>query len=94
MHCNDDTMKKGTALEQWEHVFFEGGRKLSRPFTVVEDELQRKGVEEVLCRLGVEINDPTYHRGCGYSKFGSRAVVLHRLGSSCKLSVSVEREAA
>lgn len=43
---DDDTVKETSAMGQWGKIFFEGGRKLQRPFSVLEDEMQRKGMEE------------------------------------------------
>ena len=34
-----------SALGQWGRIFTEGGKKFGRPFSAVEDELQRKGME-------------------------------------------------
>lgn len=34
------------AISQWTKFFVEGGKKSGRVFTVVEDELQRKGMEK------------------------------------------------
>lgn len=34
-----------SALSQWSKVFIQGGMKLGRGFTVLEDDLQRKGME-------------------------------------------------
>ncbi|KAK3313025.1 S-adenosyl-L-methionine-dependent methyltransferase [Apodospora peruviana] len=45
MSSDDGSVKEGSPMNQWGKVFFEGGRKLGRPFTVLEDDLQRKGME-------------------------------------------------
>ena len=34
-----------SALGQWGKFFVDGGKTLGRPFTVVEDDLQRKGMK-------------------------------------------------
>ncbi|RSL58559.1 hypothetical protein CEP53_006104 [Fusarium sp. AF-6] len=33
-------------MHQWGKFFVEGGKKIGRSFTIVEDEVQRKGMEE------------------------------------------------
>lgn len=33
-------------MGQWGKIFLEGGRKLGRPFSILEDNTQRKGMEE------------------------------------------------
>ncbi|RYP67123.1 hypothetical protein DL769_005828 [Monosporascus sp. CRB-8-3] len=43
---DDGTVKPDSALQRWSSLFIEGGRKLNRPFTVLSDDLQRKGIEE------------------------------------------------
>ncbi|KAJ4413553.1 hypothetical protein N0V85_003515 [Neurospora sp. IMI 360204] len=45
-HSDDGSVKKGSALDQWPHIFWEGGKNLGRTFRVVEDDLQRKAMEE------------------------------------------------
>ncbi|CVL06217.1 related to methyltransferase [Fusarium mangiferae] len=36
----------GSALSQWERFFVEGGRKIGRPFTILEENIQREGMRE------------------------------------------------
>jgi ubiquinone/menaquinone biosynthesis C-methylase UbiE len=43
---DDGSVHESSAMGQWGKIFFQGGRKLGRPFSVLEDELQRKGMEE------------------------------------------------
>ncbi|EAA30121.3 S-adenosyl-L-methionine-dependent methyltransferase [Neurospora crassa] len=43
---DDGSVKKGSALEQWHSIFWEGGKKLGRTFRVLEDDLQKKAMEE------------------------------------------------
>lgn len=43
---DDGSVKKGSALEQWHSIFWEGGKKLGRTFKVLEDDLQKKAMEE------------------------------------------------
>lgn len=43
---DDETVPADSAMGQWGKFFIEGGRKIGNTFTVVEDELQRKVMEE------------------------------------------------
>ncbi|RMJ14417.1 hypothetical protein CDV36_005918 [Fusarium kuroshium] len=42
---DDGSVHDDSALGQWGEIFIEGGRKIGRPFTVVEDDLQKKAME-------------------------------------------------
>ncbi|KAI8665610.1 hypothetical protein NCS56_00997300 [Fusarium sp. Ph1] len=42
---DDGSVHDNSALGQWGEIFIEGGRKIGRTFTVVEDELQKKAME-------------------------------------------------
>ncbi|KAM5364974.1 hypothetical protein ACJZ2D_011234 [Fusarium nematophilum] len=42
---DDGSVEENSALGQWGNFFIQGGHKLGRPFTVVEDELQEKAME-------------------------------------------------
>lgn len=44
---DDGSVKKGGSLDQWGKVFREGGKKLGRTFSVYEEDIQRKYMEEV-----------------------------------------------
>lgn len=46
VHSDDGSVKKGSALEQWHSIFWEGGKKLGRTFKVLEDDLQKMAMEE------------------------------------------------
>lgn len=46
MQSDDGTVKETSAMGQWGKFFEEGGKKLGRPFSVLSDRLQRKGMEE------------------------------------------------
>ena len=46
VESDDKTVLPGSAMSQWQKFFVEGGRKIGRPFTVFEDKLQRKAMEE------------------------------------------------
>ncbi|KAK0702399.1 S-adenosyl-L-methionine-dependent methyltransferase [Lasiosphaeris hirsuta] len=46
IESDDGTVTNSTALCQWGKIFIEGGRKLGRPFTVYEDGIQGKAMEE------------------------------------------------
>lgn len=43
---DDGSVTEKSALAQWGKFFVEGGLLLGRPFTVFEDELQRKAMEK------------------------------------------------
>lgn len=45
-NSDDGSVKKGSALDQWPNIFREGGKKLGRTFSIFEDDLQRKAMEE------------------------------------------------
>ena len=46
--CSDKPggIREDSAMGQWTKVFFEGGKKFGRTFRVVEDDIQRKCMEE------------------------------------------------
>lgn len=46
MESDDGTVGPQSATSQWEKFFIEGGRKTKRSFSVVDDSLQRKSMEE------------------------------------------------
>lgn len=43
---DDGTVTDTSAMSQWANFFHLGGTKLGRPFTVVEDDMQKKFMEE------------------------------------------------
>ncbi|PKS08438.1 hypothetical protein jhhlp_005149, partial [Lomentospora prolificans] len=43
---DDGTVTEKSALAQWGKLFVEGGKKIGRTFTMVDDGTQRKGMEE------------------------------------------------
>jgi hypothetical protein len=43
---DDDTIKESSALGQWGKLFIEGAKKIGMSFTVYEEELQRKAMED------------------------------------------------
>jgi Methyltransferase domain len=43
---DDGTVADESAMGQWGKVFWEGGKKFGRTFRVVEDDIQRKGMED------------------------------------------------
>jgi len=45
-HSDDNTVEVNPTLETWGKLFREGGRKFGRSFTVLEDDLQQKGMKE------------------------------------------------
>ncbi|KAI3575621.1 S-adenosyl-L-methionine-dependent methyltransferase, partial [Fusarium oxysporum f. sp. albedinis] len=46
VESDDGTVLPGSALSQWEKFFVEGGRKIGRPFTIFEENIQREGMRE------------------------------------------------
>ncbi|KAF5691039.1 methyltransferase [Fusarium denticulatum] len=46
VESDDGTVLPGTALSQWKKFFVEGGRKMGRPFTIFEENIQRQGMRE------------------------------------------------
>ena len=46
LRSDHEEIPENTAISQWGKVFVEGGKKIGRPFTVVDDGLQRKGMEK------------------------------------------------
>jgi len=44
-HSDDGTVNDKTAMGQFGDFFSEGGKKIGRSMTVVEDGIQRKGIE-------------------------------------------------
>ncbi|KAL6362629.1 hypothetical protein LRP88_03922 [Fusarium phalaenopsidis] len=46
IQSDDNTIEPDSAMGQWGKIFVEGGSKMGRPFTVVEDELQNKSMEK------------------------------------------------
>ncbi|KIL94136.1 hypothetical protein FAVG1_02698 [Fusarium avenaceum] len=43
---DDDSILAESAMGQWGKLFLEGGRRLQRPFSILEDDVQRQGMEE------------------------------------------------
>jgi hypothetical protein len=46
LESDDDTVKEGSAMSEWGKFFIEGGKRLNRTFTILDDDLQRKGMED------------------------------------------------
>ncbi|KAF5007053.1 hypothetical protein FDECE_6598 [Fusarium decemcellulare] len=46
MDCDDGSIHERSAMHQWGKFFVEGGKKIGRSFTIVEDGVQRKAMEE------------------------------------------------
>ncbi|KAM5347371.1 hypothetical protein ACJ41O_010376 [Fusarium nematophilum] len=43
---DDGSVVPTSAMGQWGQIFFEGGRRLQRPFSILEDKLQTEGMKE------------------------------------------------
>lgn len=46
MECDDGSIAPGSPMHQWGKVFWAGGEKFGRTFRVVEDDIQKKCMEE------------------------------------------------
>ncbi|KAM0541356.1 hypothetical protein ACHAPJ_013276 [Fusarium lateritium] len=46
IESHDNTIQEEDAMGQWGKIFVEGGKKIGRTFTVVQDELQNKAMAE------------------------------------------------
>ena len=46
MQSDDNSVSDTSALHEWGKFFIEGGKKMGQTFTIVEDDLQRKSMEE------------------------------------------------
>lgn len=42
---DDNTIPPNSAMHIWQDLFTEGGKKLGRPFTILTEDTQRKGIE-------------------------------------------------
>lgn len=47
MDCDDGSITEKSAMHQWGKFFVEGGKKIGRSFTIVEDGVQRSAMEKV-----------------------------------------------
>ncbi|OTA98100.1 hypothetical protein M426DRAFT_326256 [Hypoxylon sp. CI-4A] len=47
IQSDDGTVAPGSALDQWGKVFYAAGKKFGRTFAVIEENIQRKAMEEV-----------------------------------------------
>ncbi|KPM46153.1 hypothetical protein AK830_g250 [Neonectria ditissima] len=45
MDCDDGTITEKSAMHQWGKFFVEGGKKIGRSFTIVEDGVQKQSME-------------------------------------------------
>jgi hypothetical protein len=46
MDCDDGSITEKSAMHQWGKFFVEGGKKIGRSFTIVEDGVQRSAMEK------------------------------------------------
>nr|RBQ97258.1 hypothetical protein FVER53263_06746 [Fusarium verticillioides] len=46
MDCDDGSITEKSAMHQWGKFFVEGGKKIGRSFTIVEDGIQRSAMEK------------------------------------------------
>ncbi|KAH7324204.1 S-adenosyl-L-methionine-dependent methyltransferase [Stachybotrys elegans] len=45
MESDDGSVAETSAINEWGKFFIEGGRKIGRPFTIIDEDLQQKGME-------------------------------------------------
>ncbi|PTD07178.1 Secondary metabolism regulator LAE1 [Fusarium culmorum] len=46
LESDDGSVQEGSAMSEWGKFFIEGGRKMGRTFTIIDDDLQKQGMEE------------------------------------------------
>ncbi|KFA51585.1 hypothetical protein S40293_03925 [Stachybotrys chartarum IBT 40293] len=46
MESDDGSVTETSAMNEWGKFFIEGGKKLGRPFTIIDDDIQQKCMEE------------------------------------------------
>ncbi|KAJ3540660.1 hypothetical protein NM208_g4960 [Fusarium decemcellulare] len=46
MESDDDSIPAGSAMQRWGEVFEEGGRRAGRSFAIIQEDVQRKSMEE------------------------------------------------
>lgn len=46
LESDDGSVTENSAMNEWGKFFIEGGKKLGRPFTIIEDDLQKRYMEE------------------------------------------------
>ncbi|KAF9781920.1 hypothetical protein IL306_012767 [Fusarium sp. DS 682] len=46
MDCDDGSITEKSAMHQWGKFFVEGGKKIGRSFTIVEDGVQKSAMEK------------------------------------------------
>ncbi|KAM0326606.1 hypothetical protein ACHAQA_006475 [Verticillium albo-atrum] len=46
IRSDDGTIKNKSAMQQWGPIFAKGGQTIGRPFTILEDDVQKKAMEE------------------------------------------------
>ncbi|KAL2017405.1 hypothetical protein VTK56DRAFT_2207 [Thermocarpiscus australiensis] len=82
----DGSIAAGSPLDQWAKVFAEGGKKFGRSFLVVEEDLQRKGLEAAGFTNLVEWNFNCPMTGWPADRR------LRELGEYCHLSMEQDLE--
>ncbi|KAM5354906.1 hypothetical protein ACJ41O_001552 [Fusarium nematophilum] len=45
MQSDDDTIPPGSAMETWGQIFLEGGRRAGQTFAIIQEDVQRRGME-------------------------------------------------
>lgn len=77
--CEGGEIPEDSAMGQWEKVFSEGGRKFGRTFRILQDDIQKKGMEEAgfvdivvqdfKCPIGSWPKDPTQKELGTFAKY-------------------------
>lgn len=94
---DDGTVKEGSSLDQWGRVFREGGKRIGRTFSILEEDLQRKGMEaagfvdiefkDFRCPMGTWPSDKEEAEKALWQKFAVEADLEGKL--ACDHSVSL-----
>ena len=73
---DDGTVVEGGPLDQWGRFFREGGRKIGRPFTVYEDNIQ----EEAMRQAGfVEIEERVFKASIPSIRSAAQRITISRI---------------
>ncbi len=77
--CEGGEIPEESAMGQWEKVFSEGGKKFGRSFRILQDDLQKKGMEEAgfvdivvrdfKCPIGTWPQDPRLRETGAFAKY-------------------------
>ena len=78
---DDDTIPKGSAMAQWENLFVEGGKKMNRTFTMIDQGLQAPKIEEAgFVDIGVKNLKVGYRNAPALRNLGFRSASVQGQG--------------